>query len=326
MTVSVVIPAYNARTWIVETLGTVLKQTYQDVEVIVVDDGSTDGTAEAADEALRAGKVPYRILRQSNGGVSSARNRGWEAARGEWAQFLDADDLLSPCKIELQIERSSTCRAAVIYSDWQKLIWERGEWKIDETIRKPSVGREPIADILADENFMQLGSQLIKMDALQAIGGFNESHCLVEDVEVSLKIAMADGVFVKAASSGPLFWYRDRPGSLSKSDQNLFVEALIRNAKLVEKYMSDRGRINATVKDTIIDVYFSGARYFASRDWSRFQEIVADIEELQPGFVPHGPTRLKVLSWLAGYRNAERLAILYGRGKSLGAALRGKRS
>jgi glycosyltransferase involved in cell wall biosynthesis len=323
MLVSIIIPAFNAAEWIPETIGSVVRQTYQDLEVIVIDDGSTDGTAEIADKTLRSGKFPYRILRQSNGGVSAARNRGWKSARGVWAQFLDTDDLLDPGKIELQVQRSLTCAASVIYSDWQKLIWERGAWAVEEKIRRPSIGLEPIADILGDANFMQLGSQLIRIDVLEAANGFDEAHWLVEDVELSLKIAMANGIFARAPSRGPVFWYRDRPRSLSKSNQDQFVEACLRNARLVDRYARERKLNSPTIVDAIVDVYFSGARYFAGRDWGRFEAIVAEIEELRPAFVPRAPTRLMVLSRVAGYRNAERLATLYGKGKSFGSALCG---
>jgi glycosyltransferase involved in cell wall biosynthesis len=323
MLVSVIIPAFNAADWISETLRSVLTQTYNDVEVILVDDGSTDRTAELADRTLRHGGRPYRILSQTNGGVSSARNRGWKAARGSWVQFLDADDLLDPSKIELQIKQSQAGSAWVIYSDWQKLTWQRNMWKAEEKIRNPVIGAEPLADILADANFMQLGSQLIRMDALRATNGFDEAHCLVEDVELSLKIAMADGKFIRAPSIEPVSWYRDRPESLSKSDQSQFVEACLRNAQLVDRYIKKQKVKSAPVIDAVVEVYFSGARYFAGRDWNRFEQIVAGIEELRPAFVPRAPARLKVLSCVAGYRNAERLAILYSKSKRFRSAFWG---
>src|SRR4029077_18109690 len=100
--VSVVIPAYNAAEWVAETIESVLHQTYNDLEVIVVNDGSTDRTVDIAEEILRKGRFPYRIVDQENSGPSSSRNRGCRTARGTWIQFLDADDLLHPRKIEVQ--------------------------------------------------------------------------------------------------------------------------------------------------------------------------------------------------------------------------------
>src|ERR1700721_3805587 len=118
---------------------------------------------------------------------------------------------------------------------------------------------------------------------------------------------MAAGTFAKAQSSGPVFWYRDRPRSLSKTDPRQFVEACIRNANLVERYHKENTSSDPKIVDAVVDVYYGGARYFAEHDWKRFEEIVGDIELLRPAFVPNAPARLKVLSRIAGYRRAERL-------------------
>lgn len=98
-TVSVVIPCYNGRQWIQETIQSVLNQSYPIEEVIVVDDGSTDNSAELAQSF---GK-PVRVMSQLNQGESVARNRGIDEATGDWVALLDADDLWTPDKIEKQI-------------------------------------------------------------------------------------------------------------------------------------------------------------------------------------------------------------------------------
>src|SRR5262245_30602775 len=94
--VSVVMPAYNSVRWIEETLASVLAQTVgpERLEIIVVDDGSTDGTAEVAERWLSKTPLSWRVFRQQNRGPGAARNVGWQAARARWIQFLDADDLI----------------------------------------------------------------------------------------------------------------------------------------------------------------------------------------------------------------------------------------
>jgi hypothetical protein len=104
-------------------------------------------------------------------------------------------------------------------------------------------------------------------------------------------------------------------GSLSKSSQSQLVEACIRNAKLVENYVKASEGCHSRTFDAIVDVYYGGARYFVDHDWKRFEQIVQDIESLEPGFVPKTPVRMKVLSRIAGYRRAEQLAVLYRRWK-----------
>src|SRR4030042_1119324 len=97
--VSVIIPTYNRAALVAEAVASVLAQTWRDFEVLVVDDGSTDGTAAAL--APFAGQVTV-LHRPSRGGVSAARNRGIAAARGQWLAFLDSDDLWLPEKLSRQ--------------------------------------------------------------------------------------------------------------------------------------------------------------------------------------------------------------------------------
>jgi glycosyltransferase involved in cell wall biosynthesis len=100
-TVSVIIPTYNRADLILESLTSVFAQTYRDFEIIVVDDGSTDNTAEILRPFSDQGKIKY--IRQNNQGASSARNRGIAEARGTFLAFLDSDDLFDPEKLELQV-------------------------------------------------------------------------------------------------------------------------------------------------------------------------------------------------------------------------------
>jgi glycosyltransferase involved in cell wall biosynthesis len=99
--ISCIIPVFNGESYLAEALESVLAQTYQPVEIVVVDDGSTDGTAEVA--AHYGERVHY--VWQSNAGQTAARNLGLSAAQGEFVAFLDADDMWHPEKIEQQIDR-----------------------------------------------------------------------------------------------------------------------------------------------------------------------------------------------------------------------------
>ena len=99
--VSVIIPAFNAGTYILETVESVLTQTYSPIEIIVVDDGSTDDTRQKLTELISHSRIRY--VRQENKGLSAARNAGIRLATGKYLQFLDADDLIEPTKLEKQV-------------------------------------------------------------------------------------------------------------------------------------------------------------------------------------------------------------------------------
>jgi glycosyltransferase involved in cell wall biosynthesis len=97
--ISVVIPGYNAAAFIGQAIESALRQTYSPIEVIVVDDGSQDNTAEVASSYPR----PVRVIRRSNGGPGAARNLGVSMSEGNWIALLDADDTWLPAKLQRQI-------------------------------------------------------------------------------------------------------------------------------------------------------------------------------------------------------------------------------
>lgn len=115
--ISVIVPAYDAEKWLAECCRSVFDQTLTDWELIIVDDGSTDGTPAIAEE-LAAGRENVRLIRQENGGVCRARNAGLDAARGDYVTFLDADDLLLPHGLE-RLHELLTSRDCDIAIGWK---------------------------------------------------------------------------------------------------------------------------------------------------------------------------------------------------------------
>ncbi|MBS0375273.1 MAG: glycosyltransferase [Proteobacteria bacterium] len=172
-TVSVVIPAYNAGRYVRAAVESVLAQDYPAIEVIVVDDGSTDDTAEV----LRQFGDRIRVIRQANAGVAAACNAGARAASGPWLALLDADDEWLPDKLSQQVAR---CGAfAVSHTDSVCF----GEGLERETRRSsfepPHAGR--VLPQLLVRNFITKSSVLMRTAAYRAVGGFDESLPGVED-------------------------------------------------------------------------------------------------------------------------------------------------
>ena len=129
--ISVVMPAYNAEKTIAESIETVLKQTHENIELIIVDDASIDGTASIINTYAR--KNPQiRILRNTkNIGVAETRNKGIEAAKSDWIALLDSDDLWEPDKLERQIVLAYQEQAEIVYCSYD-FIDEQGT-----SIKKP---------------------------------------------------------------------------------------------------------------------------------------------------------------------------------------------
>jgi glycosyltransferase involved in cell wall biosynthesis len=115
--VSILIPAYNAEEWITDTLQSAISQTWQRKEIIVVDDGSRDRTAEVA---RRLASKQVAVVTVPNRGAAAARNHAMRLSQGDFIQWLDADDLLAPDKIERQLEALSEVdsRRILLSSSW----------------------------------------------------------------------------------------------------------------------------------------------------------------------------------------------------------------
>ena len=195
-------PAYNAAAHIAEAVTSALRQTRPPDEIIVVDDGSTDETPRI----LQQFGPPVVCIHQQNRGPSAARNRGIEKATGDWIALLDADDLWSLRKLELQcaaIERVKN--AALVYTSHSALREGRLE-----TIPVP--GDDRIAAVLREQAPFQPSSVMLRRDLLLDIGGFNES-IRPEDWELWVRLARRGVRFVCVPE--PLLIYRDIPSSRS---------------------------------------------------------------------------------------------------------------
>lgn len=174
VTISVIIPAYNAAGTIAKAIESVLKQTRPPEEIIVVDDGSKDETSAVVE---RFGAV-VRLVRQANAGCGQARNTGAREARGSWLAFLDADDLWLPTKLERQIPETANPQVAVV------VCRERNnEGRL--------LGRRLAFDDLWVRNDAIVSSSLVRRSAFEQAGGFwKERAC--EDYHLWLRFT-ADG-------------------------------------------------------------------------------------------------------------------------------------
>jgi glycosyltransferase involved in cell wall biosynthesis len=318
---SIVIPLFNAKGWIAETLESIFAQELNgyDVEAIIVDDGSTDGGNDTASVLLKKHGIKHKLLRTENEGPSAARNRGWRNAAGQWIQFLDADDLLAPRKLALQIRRAREHgpHVAVLYSDWAELIPTGKGWQVSQT-RSPRIGDNALIDLIRPECFLHLGSALVRRSFLERVDGFNQHFRLIEDVELLLRIAIAGGSFSHVPSPEPLFFYRRQKNSLSRQSERDFIEGCVRNADFTLSHLQTSGssRLTRETVRVFTDVYSQAARFYFERDKARFNEIHTKILELDPEYRPARPAALRFLSGAIGYPRAEAIAVAYRKIKS----------
>jgi glycosyltransferase involved in cell wall biosynthesis len=182
---SVVIPTFNRRAMVLEAAGSVLAQRGADFELIVVDDGSTDGTAEALDSLRRESAVPFAIERVPNRGPAAARNRGVALARASLVAFLDSDDLWMPSKLAEQIAFMNMHQEYAI-SQCEE-AWIRRGRRVNPGRRHRKRGGDFFIDSL--RTCLISPSAVIMRTALfRGIGGFDESMAAAEDYDLWLRI------------------------------------------------------------------------------------------------------------------------------------------
>jgi amino acid adenylation domain-containing protein len=210
--VSIVIPAYNAEKDVARAIRCAMSQTYLAIEIIVVDDGSQDGTVQAAREMLKSRfRGRWSVLELGfNRGVSAARNAGVKQAQGEWIQFLDSDDAIATDKIEAQMKyaRAAGPDVAAIYSSWRHVYLEEGGYVPAGPVSTPRYeGKHPLMFAMY---FAPLhhGACLIRRSALERVQGFNESMRSYEDADLLVRIAKEVGRFQFVASNSPSYLWR----------------------------------------------------------------------------------------------------------------------
>jgi glycosyltransferase involved in cell wall biosynthesis len=217
--VSIIIPAHNSGLWIRGTIDSALSQSYPCLEIIVIDDGSTDDTKRII--ASYYGET-VKYVYQDNAGPARARNHGIELARGEYIQFLDSDDVLSPEKISRQMAvftANPDCH--VVYCDFVFTSDETaGRVVGSPAAYKEKYGTENVFEALLDGNFIVIHAPLTKTDVIRRCNAFDTSLVSDEDYDLWLRIAGKGYRFCFVPEV--LAFYRKRGNSVSA---NLFKQS-----------------------------------------------------------------------------------------------------
>jgi glycosyltransferase involved in cell wall biosynthesis len=192
--VSVIIPAYNAEAFLGETLDSVLAQTYPNLEIIVVDDGSTDATPQL----LEKYSDRIRVLRQANAGQAAARNYGARESQGELLAFLDSDDLWDPDKIARQVALLDRFpEALAVYCDHRAIDAQGQPLASNAALAHPRPSGDILRALLLGPCIITPGLVLLRCTAFDAAGGFDDSPLMRghEDYAIWLRLA-TQGSFI----------------------------------------------------------------------------------------------------------------------------------
>jgi glycosyltransferase involved in cell wall biosynthesis len=235
--VSVITPAYNVAPYIAQTIESVLSQTFSDLELIVVDDGSSDGTLDIASEYARR-DARVQLLRQPNRGISAARNRALSVASGSHVAILDGDDLWLPGYLE--------CQTAILAEHPEIDVVTGNAWflggPLDGQPARPWPDRRDppaLGAMLADETAVFIMS-VIRRRVCEIVGGFDESMRTNEDYDFWIRAALAGCRFWR--NDEPLGYYRRRGDSLSAGELQM-LRGIIRVLQKARPIVSGRAEL-----------------------------------------------------------------------------------
>lgn len=226
--ISVIICTYNHAQYIKRAINSILNQTYQDFEIIVVDDGSTDNTKSI----IKSFGNSIKYIYQDNKGLAGARNTGIHASKGEFVTFLDTDDYFVKENLERKITfLDSNPQAKWVYSDWQYVddkgnYLEKGsvKWRYSEK----KLPEEVFKELLYKRNFISCCTVVVKKSVLEDVGYYDPNVICQEDYDILLRISLK---YPAHYIDEVLLVVHDIPGSLSK-DFNKWVSG---NAVIVDK-------------------------------------------------------------------------------------------
>jgi glycosyltransferase involved in cell wall biosynthesis len=308
--VSIVIPCYNAREFLAETLESAFHQTYPRTEIIVVDDGSTDGTTEL----IRS--YGSRVIAEfgPNRGASAARNRGTALARGSFIQYLDADDLLTSHAIEQRVAILEAEGADVAYSDWEKLVEiEPGAFALNEQVVRRIEDVHPILEIALITAFWAPPAALTyRRTLVDRIGGWKEWLPIIQDARFLQDAGLVGGKFAYAPGIGARYRVH-RGASLSRRSTSAFALDVFRNACDLQATFEARGGMPAEKCLALAQVYDYAARSLFFHDRAAFRDCVGRLEGLAPGFPWTWPRVADRASTVIGFRAAGMLLPLLTR-------------
>jgi glycosyltransferase involved in cell wall biosynthesis len=187
--ISVVVPAFMSASYLMRTLESVGVQTVRPREIVVVDDGSRDGTADVAEAFARSQRgFPVRVLREPHRGPGAARNAGVRAAAGEWIAFLDSDDLWNPDKLAVVTAAMNAHPAANFFCHNETIVFLDGSTR-DTDYAEGYDPRQPLPPQLYRRNFFSTSAVVCRRDDVLRCGGFDETLSSAQDYELWMRMS-----------------------------------------------------------------------------------------------------------------------------------------
>lgn len=306
-TVSVCVPCHNAASYIGDALDSLLSQTWPHLEIIVVDDGSTDGSIEVLAQYTGEG---IQIIKEKFGSAAKARNRALLEATGSYIKFFDADDLLSPEMIERQVKRLEGRQDAIASAEWGRFYSnDLSTFRPNpESVWKDMEPTDWIIESWQDGHSMtQPGLFLIPMEILQATGGWDEELTLVDDFEFYARV-MCQSREVLFTQGATIYYRSGISGNLSGRQSREAIESAYRAFNRGIDHLLER-RDDKAARQACANVLQSFLYHFYYQRSDLTQLAEDRIRLLGGSSLPFpGSSRIAWLSRLVGWKTASQLS------------------
>lgn len=260
MKISIVVPCYNAEAYIIDCLESIYRQSYDNYELICVDDGSSDMTVDVINQFVREKEMQCKLITSSNKGQCSARNIGLREATGDYVFFLDADDLILPQKIQHTVT----------------LIEESVELPdiiVGECLIRYANGNEKLAGKVTDKGAWygllssQLGSSssnFYRIESIRGVGGWDEYQ--ETSVEYDLMFRMLIREYTVKMDYAPLTIIRERQGSITQKNKDENIIRFIELRKRMLQYLEQQNLLDTQLREYAEQVLFATIRRLYAYD------------------------------------------------------------
>ncbi|HMO61646.1 MAG TPA: glycosyltransferase family 2 protein [Ferruginibacter sp.] len=310
--VSVLIPSYNAAAYIAQTLESVLQQSWPNIEVIVVDDGSADDTVAIAN---RYSAANCRVIQQINVGACAARNRAFALSKGDYIQYLDADDVLHPDKIALQMEALGNLKDSRAMASG---MWAHFARQIDEAVfpqqavyKNYDMPVQLLADMWCRREMMQTSVWLTPRILIEQSSGWDERLSINQDGEFFCRMLLSASRVVFAPAK--TYYRTGIANSVSRAGADIKkAESLLLSYKLYSRYTATWMHIEPLKKGLAHSLYQYIYTYYSVFP-ALTREAVQDVQQLNvpQSICPVGGRGFRLLCRIAGFYNALRLRQMF---------------
>lgn len=312
--VSIVVPCHNGRRWIGETLASTRRPYPWPVELIVVDDGSSDGSGE-----IIARDFPeVRLVHTANRGCSAARQHGTELATGHYLKYLDADDLLVGDLVARQVELAERTDAEVIYGNWQRLTQREGRWQPGERVERAWQAVSPDVEIaFFTTMWCPTAAYLWRVDFLRTRHpGWHANLPVIQDARFALDAAIAGARFVHDAEVG-VHYRVHQGGSVATSNPLKFARDCWTNALEIRDHWARIGTLRGARRTALLDVLEYIAFDVYPRDRALAREVVRSAQSVDPTWHPTGSRWRRLLGGALGFEAVARLRTGLDQGRRI---------